>query len=107
MAKEDDDLIEGVYTDKNSEYIIEKHHIVDGHPFEYRLAIKRADKKTIHSWSLFQEIKNQLVGEDVVAIEIYPEQSKVTDTTNMYHLWVFKAGYNPRVSLVAPVIKKA
>ena len=102
IAKTKDIHIEGVYTDENCEYIIEKHKIIDNHPFEYRLAIKRADKGTIHSWSIFQEIKNQLVGEEVVAIEVYPKKSEVTDTANMYHLWVFEAGYSPKVLLVPP-----
>lgn len=98
----DDPLIEGVYTDENDEYIVEKHRIIDGHPFGYRLAIKRTDGKPIHSWSLFQDIKNQVAGDEVVAIEIYPEKSKVTNTTNMYHLWVFEPGYRPIIDLIPP-----
>ncbi|MDO6423516.1 DUF7694 domain-containing protein [Saccharophagus degradans] len=100
FAKSTDVLIEAVFTDENSEFIVEKHRILDNPPFEYRLTIKRGDKKPIHSWSLLQEIKDQVAGENVVAIEIYPEKSKVTDTANMYHLWVFAEGYGPKVSLI-------
>jgi len=107
FARSSDVLIEGVYTDENEEYLVELHRILNNHPFEYRLAIKRTDKQPIHSWPLFQEIKDQIAGEDVVAIEIYPEKSKVTDTANMYHLWVFEKGYGPRVGLIAPESEKA
>lgn len=91
---------EGVYTDENEKYIIEKYKILNNHPFIYRLAIKRHDNTVFHSWSLFQNIKNQIIGEDYVAIELYPAQSKVTDTANIYHLWVFKLGYSPNVALI-------
>lgn len=77
--------------------------MLNNHPFEYRLAIKRSDGDVCHSWNLFQEIKNAVAGEDVVAIELYPKKSEVTDTANMYHLWVFKEEFGPRVSLVPPV----
>lgn len=102
MAKSDDARIVSVYTDLENEYIVEKHGIIDNHPFEYRLAIKRADKSNIRSWRILQDIKNAVVGDDAVAVEIYPKESQVTDTANMYHLWVFKAGYGPNLSLVPP-----
>ena len=101
-AQDEDELIEGVYTDENGDYIVEKHSIPNNPPFKYRLAIKRADRAICHSWNILQEIKNSIVGEDFVAIEVYPRQSEVTDTANMYHLWVFEEGYGPKVSLIPP-----
>lgn len=53
------------------------------------LSIKRNDKEAIHDWRDLQEIKNQLVGPENEAIEIYPAESRRVDTTNQYHLWVF------------------
>lgn len=41
-------------------------------------------------WRDFQAIKNDLCGEDRQAIEIYPPESIVHDTDNVFHLWVFK-----------------
>ena len=53
------------------------------------LSIKRSDKEPIHDWRDIQEIKNQLVGPENEAIEIYPAESRRVDTANQYHLWVF------------------
>ncbi len=43
----------------------------------------------LSDWRDFQEIKNDLVGKDKCAIEIYPPESRVHDTDNVFHLWVF------------------
>ena len=103
LARADSAEIEAVYTDMDNEYIVEK-HLVTNHPaFNYRLAIKRTDRAPIRSWRALQDIKNSIVGEGVVAIEIYPRECEVTDTANMYHLWVFRDGLSPNVSLVPPL----
>lgn len=54
------------------------------------LSIKRRDKRVVHDWRDFQEIKNQLVGPDHEGVELYPAESRKVDTSNQYHLWVFK-----------------
>ncbi|MBS3914443.1 MAG: hypothetical protein KG003_08085 [Bacteroidetes bacterium] len=56
------------------------------------LSIKRRDKEAIHDWRDFQEIKNMLCGKETCALEIYPPESKLVDTANQYHLWVFDSG---------------
>lgn len=94
--------IEAVYTDKDNEYIVEKHQIANHNAFNFRLSIKRADRTPIRSWRVLQDIKNSVVGADIFAVEIYPRESEVTDTANIYHLWVFKEGLSPNVSLVGP-----
>jgi len=53
------------------------------------LSIKRRDKRPIHNWRQLQRIKNELVGEEYEAVEIYPAESRLVDTSNQYHLWVF------------------
>ncbi len=52
------------------------------------LSIKRIDKEPCHDWRDMQEIKNQLVGPECEAVELYPAESRVVDTANQYHLWV-------------------
>lgn len=96
----------------NSEYTVlyrdekrvDKHKLVDEHwkgTIRY-LSIKRNDKEPIHDWRDLQEIKNQICGEESEAIEIYPAESRLVDTANQYHLWVFPkgeripVGYNTR-----------
>ena len=57
------------------------------------IAITRKDKDAIHDWRHFQQIKNDLVGEDVEAIEIYPNENRLMDTANTYWLYAFPKGY--------------
>jgi hypothetical protein len=40
-----------------------------------------------HSWRDMQRIKNDLLGEQWAAVEVYPPQSLVVDDANIYHLW--------------------
>lgn len=39
-------------------------------------------------WAEKQRIKNEIFGKEAVAIEVYPKESKLIDSTNMYHLWI-------------------
>jgi hypothetical protein len=57
------------------------------------LSIKNRDKTAIHDWRHFQEIKNELVGSDCEAVEIYPNENRLVDTANQYHLFVFPKDY--------------
>lgn len=52
------------------------------------LSIKRIDRQPVHDWRELQEIKNQIVGPEHEAMELYPAESRVVDTANQFHLWV-------------------
>lgn len=39
------------------------------------------------TWPEAQRIKNELIGEDRIAVEVYPRQVDVVDGADMYHLW--------------------
>lgn len=56
------------------------------------LSIRRNDRKPAKDWRHFQMIKNQIAGEDVEAIELYPRQDRVVDTANQYFLWCLAPG---------------
>ena len=56
-------------------------------PFAW-LSIKRNDRQPIHDWRDLQSIKNQIVGPDVEAVELYPAADRTVDQANQYHLWV-------------------
>lgn len=60
-----------------------------GFPDMLWLSIKRNDRECIHDWRDLQTIKNMLIGEENEAVEIYPAESRLVDTANQYHLWVF------------------
>lgn len=51
------------------------------------LSIKRLDRQPIHDWRDLQDIKNALVGREHEAVELYPAESRLTDSANQYHLW--------------------
>lgn len=60
-----------------------------GWPPMIHLSIKRLDKKPINDWREMQEIKNELVGPEHEAVELFPAESRKVDLANQYHLWVF------------------
>ena len=45
-------------------------------------------------WAEKQMIKNELFGEDRVAIEVYPKQDMLVDVCDVYHLWVFEKDFD-------------
>jgi len=58
-------------------------------PEMHWLSIKRLDRRTIHDWRDMQRIKNEMIGMSHEAVEVYPAESRLLDTSNQYHLWVF------------------
>ena len=76
-----------------------------GFPKVIWLSIKRRDRRTIHDWRELQRIKNELVGTDCEAVELYPAEDRKVDTSNQFHLWVFPPdfrfpfGYEDRLVL--------
>jgi len=53
------------------------------------LSIKRRDRTQVHDWRDLQQIKNMIVGDEHEGFEVYPAESRLVDTANQYHLWVF------------------
>ncbi len=52
------------------------------------LNIRRRDgAPIIRDWRHFQLIKNQLIGEECEAVELYPAESRKVDSANKYHLY--------------------
>lgn len=52
--------------------------------------IRRLDRQPVHNWVHFQEIKNQVLGKECEAVEIYPRESALVDAKHHYHLWGFR-----------------
>lgn len=51
------------------------------------LNIRRRDGYPGRDWQHFQQIKNELVGPECEAVELYLAESRRVDTTNKYHLF--------------------
>lgn len=75
-----------------------------------QLTITRLDGKPCKDWRHFQQIKNELVGPEFEAVELYPAESRLVDMDNEYHLWVnadpmfrFQFGYHRRHVMEKPL----
>lgn len=56
------------------------------------LSIRHNERKAVRDWRHFQRIKNELAGAEREAVEIFPPESQLVDTSNQYHLWVLPEG---------------
>jgi len=57
-------------------------------PDNVHLNIRRRDGGPIlRDWRHFQQIKNELIGPECEAVELYPAESRLVDTSNKFHLW--------------------
>lgn len=72
-------------------------------PTLVHLSIRREDRRIMFDWRDMQRIKNQLLGEEKEAVQLFPAESRLVDTANQYHLWGFDSdefrfplGYNER-----------
>lgn len=56
------------------------------------LCIVNVDRSAEHDWRDFQRIKNELMGPEREAFELYPAESRLVDTNNQWHLFVLPEG---------------
>ncbi len=47
-----------------------------------------SDSAPIYSWSDMQRIKNEIFGEEVEALQMFPKESELVDVANLYWMWV-------------------
>lgn len=59
------------------------------------LSIHRKDRDPLIDWRHLQRIKNETVGPEVEAVQIFPAESNLVDTSNEFHLWAPVADDNP------------
>lgn len=92
---------------RNDIYTVEVNHRA---PYIH-LDISRNDGAACNNWREMQEIKNQLVGPQYEAIQLFPAEDRLVDTSNEYHLWVyadpqyrFPVGFAQRFVLEQPLI---
>jgi hypothetical protein len=72
----------------NSRYMVEVNRIErQDAPALIWLSIKDLWRSARHDWRDFQRIKNELIGPEAEALEIYPAESRLVDTSNQFHLW--------------------
>lgn len=60
------------------------------------LSFKTRDRQPRHNWREMQRMKNEILalvgfarGEHVEAVELFPDEDRLVDTCNQFHLWCF------------------
>ena len=79
---------------QNSYYVVLLTHLdnVESGQGWIHLSIRTHHREPVRDWRHFQRIKDELVGRDREAIELYPRAGRVVDEANSYHLWCLPAG---------------
>ncbi len=52
-----------------------------------RLIIERQDREPVGNWGDFQTMKTLILGEERIAVQIFPPDEAIVDQVNVYHLW--------------------
>ncbi len=76
---------------KNTRYVV---MVYDNSPVTTGTAIrvmvqKHNDTPILNHWSEMQKIKNEIFGEETIAVEYYPAKSQLIDDHNIYWFWIF------------------
>lgn len=88
LVNQGDEVEAEVWTNNLYEVLLRRHKN-EGLCDLIHLAIRTLDRQAKHDWRHFQRIKNELLGEDIEAVEVYPAEERLVDTMNQYHLWAF------------------
>lgn len=75
-------------------YLVQLYHLAsrDARGFVEVLMVRRRDGRPVREWTHLQRIKDELVGPERTAVEVYPARADVVDTAHMYHLWLIPPG---------------
>lgn len=71
------------------------------------LRITRCDDQPIHNYMDIFQIKNDLLGTEIVAIEIYPKKSNFRDGSHTYHIWTWEGIKTPDLTELYEYFKKS
>lgn len=77
----------------NGHYLVFMRELIPSDPKDpigFHLSLRTVENDTRHDWRDMQRIKNELCDPEWEAIELYPAESRLVDSANQYHLWVFQ-----------------
>jgi hypothetical protein len=82
---------------RNNKYVVMiNDECMTTHGYAIRAMVQKNDDTPIlNHWREIQNIKNELFGEEVTAIEYYPAESNLQDLHNIYWLWIYPDGVLP------------
>lgn len=77
----------------NSRYQVQVHEVPESAlgPLVW-LNLKRHDLAPLRDWRDLQRLKNEILGPDVEAVELFPAEGRLVDMANQYHLWALARG---------------
>ena len=84
---------------RNDEYIVKVYypnnpsHQFPNNKFTWLCFRNVRNSHTAHDWRDMQMMKNEICGEERTAVEVFPPMSKLVDTCNQFHLWVYPEDY--------------
>lgn len=88
---------------QNSRYFVHRTPTEGG---GFTLSIRTLQNDARHDWREFQRIKNELCGEDREAVELYPAESRLVDTSNQFYVHVLPAGLMVPVGFESRLVLK-
>jgi len=53
----------------------------------WHLSFKYHDQRTTLDWREIQLMKNQICGDEIEMLMLFPDESRLVDTSNQFHLW--------------------
>lgn len=76
------------------------------------MSLKRRDKEPIFDWRDIQRIKNEVFGDQIYMVQVFPPEKYLVDTSNQYYFWVFLEyefpfGFKERLVSDRPTIPSA
>ena len=77
---------------ENALYSAYVHHFDESRMARVVIGVCRADQTAVHDWRDLQWLKNDIVGEEWEAVEVYPSESCKVDPSNYYYLFCFPPG---------------
>jgi hypothetical protein len=82
-----------VYRDECDVYLNSRYKVAKYDDGEItHLSIKRLDGQALQDWRELQRIKNELLGEEIEAVQLHPAESRLLDMCDQVHLWALKEG---------------
>lgn len=81
-----------VWVNSRYQVVVDYQSPEDGRAGAMHLSLHTHDRGPMRNWRHLQQIKNEVAGEERWAVEVFPPESKLADTSNEYHLWVMPEG---------------
>ncbi len=96
-------VAENVYrTFLNNRFHVQIYRIETGWGEVLQLTVGRHGDLGQPSWSELQRIKNELIGRERVAVQVFPAESHLVDQADLLHLWVLPKGFELPFGLHLP-----